>query len=130
MGMPLFFELALHNGKAFKIQKFLGLLEAVRDEEVQIPHAQTFDDVRNQAQVQQELPNAIFGAIIQQKDRYFSKKKDKYIDDEVEFKTFLTKAEYMELKNKAGVSGPVGDAASGSALTPQAEGPRESKGFF
>lgn len=130
LGMPMFFGLHLVNGKSFKIEQFMGFLESVKGETVVVPHAQFFDDVRIQADLQQKLPDQIFGATIIE-NVYVDKPTGKKIEN-VQFELFLTKTEYMELKNKAGVSG---SAALGDvpALTPQAEAPTQEapqKGFF
>lgn len=123
MGMPLFYGLYMVNDKPFKIQNFLGLLTAVKGEEVTVPHAQFFDDVRRQAEVQEKLTNKIFAASIV--ENVFKDKDTGKVVENVQFETFHTKAEYTEMKNKAGISGVPGPAASGvvPALTPQADIP-------
>ena len=130
LGMPLGFGLNLVNGKSFKIEQFMGFLEAVKGEEVVVPHAQFFDDVHIWADLEQKLPNQIFAATIVE-NVYKEKDTGKVIEN-VQFEMFHTKAEYMELKNKAGVSGVSSPAAVGDApaLTPQAESPGGQKGFF
>lgn len=131
LGMPMYFALHLVNGKTFKIEGFMGFLEAVKGETVTVPHAQFFDDVRIQSELEQKLPDAVFGATIVE-NVYIDKPTGKKIEN-VQFEYFYTKAEYMELRNKAGMAGTVtGPAAQGDApaLTPQAESPGGQKDFF
>lgn len=131
LGMPMFFGLHLVNGKTFKIEQFMGFLEAVKGETVTVPHAQFFDNTRIWADIQEKLPNMVFGATIIE-NVYKDKETGKKVEN-VQFEYFYTKAEYMELRNKAGMAGTVtGPAAGGDApaLTPQAEGPGGNKTFF
>jgi hypothetical protein len=126
MGMPLFFGLHLVNDKPFKIEQFMGFLEAVTGDTPPVDRADYFDDVRIQDKIQKGLPNMLFAASIIE-NVYVDKKMDKKIEN-VQFEEFYTKQEFMEAKSKKNSGSGVAVAAAETGAPATAE--TEKKGFF